>query len=157
MGAAHHGQVLKFIGPLFQDLEQLIEVGLQEVGGFLQAQGQGGIQYVRGSEPEVEIAAVLPQTGGHLVHKGGHVMMGLFFQGQDLVHVAGGLGGGPGRRLPGDEAALGHGRKGRQLYLEPTGIFVLFAPDAGHFLAAISGNHVFTSEKLSAFYKSVPA
>ena len=142
VGAAHHGQVLKFIGPLFQDRKQLIQIGLQKVGGFLQAQGQGGIQHVRGGEPEVEIAAVLPQAGGHLVHKGGHVVMGLFFQGQDLLHVAGGLAEGPGRRLPGDDAALRHGLQGRQFHPEPTGIFVLFAPDAGHFLTAVSGNHV---------------
>ena len=49
--------------------------------------------------------------------------------------------GGPFRHLRRDEAALRHGPHGGQLHLEPAGKLVLFGPDPGHDLTAVSGNH----------------
>ncbi len=89
----------------------------------------------------MEVAAVLPQAGGHLVHEGGHVVVGLGLDLQDASHVDPGLSRGPFRHLRRDEAALRHGSHGGQLHLEPAGKLVLFGPNPGHDFAAVSGNH----------------
>ena len=67
----------------------------------------------------MEVAAVLPQPRGHLVHKGGHVMVGPGFDLEDAGHVDLGLPGRLFRHVLGDEAALGHGCHGGQFHLEP--------------------------------------
>ncbi len=119
VGPPHHGLVFESLGLFFQYGQKVIQIGQQEVRRLGQAQAQGGVQHVGGGQAEVEVAAVLPQTRGHLVHEGGHVVVGLGLDLEDAGHVDFGLPGGPFRHVLRDEAALGHGGHGGQFHLEP--------------------------------------
>ncbi len=109
VGASHHDQVLVGVGLVFEDRQKLVQAGDEQVGGLFEAQGQGGVQDVRGGEAEVEVAAVLPQAGGYLVHERGHVVMGVLLDGQDALRVALGFFPGPLRDLGGNNASLRQG------------------------------------------------
>jgi len=47
MGTADHDGILVVMGAPFEDLEQFIQIGQEDVGGLLEQAGQGGIKYVR--------------------------------------------------------------------------------------------------------------
>ncbi len=154
VGPAHHDLVFEGIGLFFKYGQKIIQIGQQQVRGLGQAQAQGGVQHVGRRQAEVEVAAVLPQAGGHLVHERGHVVVGLGLDLQDAGHVDFGLAGGPLRRLRRYEAALRHGSHGGQFHLEPAGKLVLFGPDPGHDFTAVSGNHASPRGKISVLKSS---
>jgi len=107
------------VGFILENRQKFVQTGQKKAGGFFETQGQGRVQHVRGSKAEVEIAAVLPQAMGYLVHERGHVMMGFLLDGQNTLDVALGLAFHPVRDCRGNEPGLRQGFHGCHLYLQP--------------------------------------
>ena len=141
VAAADGERVLMLEGAALERLQQPLQVGMQDIAGARQLNGEAGIQDIRGRQPKMQETRFGPDVLGDIGEKGDDVVLGFLL---DLVNAGDlelrALADQAGRLL-GDEAQFGLGVAGMELDIEPDLEFRLRLPDRRHLRAAITRNH----------------
>ena len=141
VGPADHQGLLVPEGLFFQDGQQLVDVGQEDVRGLFQKHGQGGVEDVRGREPHVDETGIGPYEFRHAGEEGDYVVLDGPLDLVDAVDVETRLLLDRPERLSGDVPLLRQSLTGEDLDVQPLLESVLRAPDGLHFLARISRDH----------------
>jgi len=135
MAAPDHRSVFEFVGFLFNDLKQLLDVGNENVGGLGHLHGKGRVDDVAAGQAEVEPAAGWrADVLAHVGREGNDVVV------EGSLQLAAAVDGKirPGFHqievLLGDDSLGDEGFRGQQFNLQPNLELALFAPDVPHFL-----------------------
>ena len=141
VAAAHHGR--KLVGPrlLGGGGPDFIDAFDQEIGGFGHLHGQRRVEHVGGGEPLVHPARGGTDGIGDVFQKGDDVVVGAFFNLEDLGNGKTRLGADLAGVLLRDLPEASHGFAGEGFDLEPDVVFALVGPEGSHLRSGISVNH----------------
>ena len=142
VGTSDHHRFFVAEGLLPDRLLQGLQIVQQDIGGFLQQDGHGGIQHIGGGQTQVDVTAGRSHMLGHIGQEGDHVVLGDPFQLIDPFYGKTGFFLDD-RQVPGRyESLLGQGLAGRNFHVQPFLIFILRTPELGHYRPGVAGDHI---------------